>query len=240
MARLPSARGPRYVMAMSANPRSKILLGAAAIAAVALAVIVLGDGFRGAPPPADQAGDGAGAAGEEAAAAPAVRTPRPDLARTGGAGADDPALMTEAAAAGEAGNEHPVDLARLRAMIPDNVYWQLGAPTDDPQVLRSREEDEQRWNDLYGKVLSGTATEEEVRRYYEHRRQVSEDYIELASLVIEEYGEQLPEHERGLYELSIEMHTTRLAEIPRKIEDALARKQDQDRRREEWRRRQGE
>jgi hypothetical protein len=85
-------------------------------------------------------------------------------------------------------------------------------------------------------VLSGTASEEEIRRYYDHRRQLSRDYVDFARLVLEEYPDELPERDRGLYEMSIEMHTTRLAEIPGQIEEARARKQDQDRRREEWRR----
>lgn len=219
---------------MGANVRSKLLLGAAAVAALALVVVLLGDAFRGEEADAERAGDGAGeTVGEEETAA--VRAPRPDLARAGGDDADHPPFP-EVAPAGGTDDEHPVDLAHLRALIPDNTYWRLGAPTDDPQDLKMRAEDKQRWNELYGKVLSGTGTEEEVRRYFEHRRQVSEDYIEFAKLLLDEYGERLPEQERGLYELSIKMHTTRLAELPRQIEDALARKQEQDRRREEWRR----
>ncbi|MBZ4416867.1 hypothetical protein K8638_10265 [Myxococcus sp. RHST-1-4] len=130
---------------------------------------------------------------------------------------------------------HPVDLEALRAKLPDNLYWELGAPTKDPEVLKRREDDARRWNDLYGKVLSGSATEEEVRQYYEHRRRVSEDFITFAATVLAEYGEQLPEQERGLYELSINMHRTRLAELPGQEQDALARRQVQEQRREAWR-----
>ncbi|NPC81181.1 hypothetical protein HPC49_23500, partial [Pyxidicoccus fallax] len=131
---------------------------------------------------------------------------------------------------------HPVDLASLREKLPDNLYWELGAPTKDPEVLKRREDDAKRWNDLYGKVLSGSATEEEVRRYYEHRRRVSEDFITFAGAVLTEYGDRLPEQERGLYELSINMHRTRLAELPGQEQDALARRQVQEQRREAWRR----
>lgn len=130
---------------------------------------------------------------------------------------------------------HRVDLAKLRERLPDNLYWELGVPTKDPAVLQKRAEEERRWNGLFGKVQSNTATEQEIRQYYEHRRAVSEDFIEFASLVLQEYGPQLPEQERGLYELSIRMHRTRLEEIPRQTEEALARKRDQDQRRENWR-----
>lgn len=130
---------------------------------------------------------------------------------------------------------HPVDLEALRAQLPDNLYWELGAPTKDPEVLKRREDDARRWNDLYGKVLSGMATEEEVRHYYTHRRRVSEDFMAFAATVLAEYGDRLPEQERGLYELSIDMHRTRLAELPAQEQDALARGQAQQRRREAWR-----
>ncbi|WNG16469.1 hypothetical protein F0U63_18725 [Cystobacter fuscus] len=136
----------------------------------------------------------------------------------------------------EAAREHPVNLEKLREQMPDNLYWELAAPTKDPQLLQRREEQARRWNALLGKVQSNTATEEEIHQYYEHRRAVSEDFIAFASRVLQEHGAQLSEQERGLYELSIQMHRTRLEEIPRQVEDALARKETQDRRREEWRR----
>ncbi|WP_437755432.1 hypothetical protein [Sorangium sp. So ce1389] len=135
-----------------------------------------------------------------------------------------------------AGRGYPVDLERLRAQLPDNLYWQLGAPTDDPRELEARAGEQKRWEDLFGKVQSNTASEEEVRRYYEHSRRVSEDYIQFASLVLAQHRDELPERDQGLYELSIQMHRSRLAEIPRQIEGALARTQAQDRARDEWHR----
>lgn len=147
----------------------------------------------------------------------------------------DVAPAPEAPPTPETAAPHPVDLEKLRARLPDNLYWKLGAPTKDEQVLRERARAEAGWNELYGKVLSGTASEEEIQRYYTHRRQVSEDYIAFASLVLQQHGAQLPEDERGLYELSIQMHRTRLAEYPRQQEEALARKGAQDTRRREWR-----
>jgi hypothetical protein len=216
---------------MRAHARSNRLPWLAALTAAALAAMVLVAVFRGEPPAADRA---AGPAPPAETTSFTPRGERPGLAAdTGGA---DPAALAEIDPGDESGNEYPVDLERLRARIPDNLYWILGAPTQDPQALRTRAQEQQRWNQLYGEVLSGTASEQEIRRYYDHRRQLSQDYIELARLVLQEYPAELPERDRGLYQLSIEMHTTRLAEIPRQIEEAMARKQDQDRRREEWRR----
>jgi len=130
--------------------------------------------------------------------------------------------------------QYPVDLAELRARLPGNAYWQMGAPTEDAEALRARAEHARRMNDLYGKVLSGTGSEEEIRRYYEERRRISEDYIQLSALVLREAGDRLPERDRGLHELTIQMHRDRLAAIPREIDQAIARKREQDRKREEW------
>jgi hypothetical protein len=213
---------------MSPHARPSRLPWLAALIAAALATIALVVFLRSDPPVADQAARPPAPADSPGATLPGER---PGLPADPG---DDPAAAADPG--DESGNEYPVDLERLRARIPDNLYWRLGSPTKDPQVLAARAEEEQRWNELYGKVLSGTASEEEIQRYYDHRRKLSEDYVAFARLVLQEYPDELPERDRGLYELSIEMHTSRLAEIPHKIEEALARKQEQDRRREEWRR----
>ncbi|MFP2934780.1 hypothetical protein ACLESO_58675, partial [Pyxidicoccus sp. 3LG] len=146
-----------------------------------------------------------------------------------------PPDATEPPPADDVPQVHPVDLETLRAKLPDNLYWELAAPTKDPEVLQRRDEDTRRWNDAYGKVLSGEATEEEVRQYYAHRREVSEDMVAFASAVLAEYGDRLPEQERGLYELSINMHRTRLKELPGQERDSLAHRQAQEQRRQAWR-----
>ena len=130
---------------------------------------------------------------------------------------------------------HPVDLTALRAKLPDNLYWELGAPTRDEAVLARRAEEEQRMNDLFGKVQSNTASVEEIHQYHDRRRAISEDYLRFAKLVLEDHGEDLSDEERGLYELSIKMNESRLRDIPRRVEDALDRKRRHDQRRAEWR-----
>jgi hypothetical protein len=127
-----------------------------------------------------------------------------------------------------------VNLERLRAEIPRNRYWVDSAPTDDPDVVKGREEEAAGWNQLYGKVLSGTASDDEIRAWIDHRRRVSEDAIEFAGRVLAEHGSELPERDRGLLELAIDMHRTRLAELPRQESEARARKAEQDRRRAAW------
>jgi hypothetical protein len=131
---------------------------------------------------------------------------------------------------------YPVDLDALRARLPDNLYWQLGAPTDDPAVLARRAEIEESNNKLFGKVQSGAASPEEIERYYDQRHRVSEDYIEFAALLLSEHEKELPEQDRGLYELSIRMHRSRLDDEPRLRREALARYEVAEQRRAEHRR----
>jgi hypothetical protein len=126
---------------------------------------------------------------------------------------------------------YPVNLELLRAEIPRNRYWIDSAPTDDPDVLKRREAEAAGWHELHGKVLSGTASTSEIRTWVDHRRQVSQDAIEFAQRVLAEHASELPERDRGLLELAIEMHRTRLAELPRQESEAQARKAEQDRRR---------
>lgn len=195
-----------------------------AIAAALLALLVAG-AFRAERP--ERAAEPAASVRAAPTSAPPPRAAAPPPAP------ERPEPASAAPADDDAG-AYPVDLEHLRAQLPDNLYFRLGAPTDDPALLQERADEERRWNDLHGKIQSNTATEEEIRSYYDHRRELSEDYLEFASLVLEEYGDKLPERDRGLYELSIKMHKKRLEEIPRNIEDALARRSAHEKKREEW------
>jgi hypothetical protein len=127
-----------------------------------------------------------------------------------------------------------LDLERLRSKLPEHSYWQLQAPTTDPELLRMREARARDLNVLYGKVLSGTGSDEDIRAYFEERRRISEDAVAFASAVIVEMGDDLGERERAMLDLAITLHRERLAELPRRIAEAEERKREQDARREEW------
>jgi hypothetical protein len=126
-------------------------------------------------------------------------------------------------------------LPRLREQLPASGYWRDDAPTTDPAEAARRVEDERRWNALYGKVLSGTGSSEEIDRYYDHLRRRSEDYLRLADAAL---AQPLPERERALLVLAARMNRERLAALPREREQAMARKRLQDQRRAEWHARQ--
>jgi len=128
----------------------------------------------------------------------------------------------------------PVDLAVLKRQLPDNLYWTLGVQTDDPLVLAERAKAERHWNVQFGKIQSGEASEDELHGYFEHQRRLHQDYLDFSAHVLNQYGEQLSERDRGLFELGVRMNKDRLDELPRLETEALARKQAQDRKRADW------
>jgi hypothetical protein len=105
---------------------------------------------------------------------------------------------------------------------------EMGAPPDDSQMLQQRAEEVRRWSELFEKIQKGEASEEEIRRYYGYLRQVSEDFIAMAGTMLTKHGDSLPDQERGLLALSVELHHARLKAIPRQLEEALARKRHEE------------
>lgn len=128
-----------------------------------------------------------------------------------------------------------IDLEEIRRALPDNLFWQTAAPTDDERIVQARDDERARWNVEYGKVLSGNASEAEIQAYYAHRRRLSADYVEFTTYVLDHHGSDLTEQDVTLLELARRLHLARLEEYPRQTQLALERKQEQDRAREAWR-----
>ncbi|MCP3162457.1 hypothetical protein [Myxococcus qinghaiensis] len=211
------------------------LAGLAGVALVAALVFALSGGE--APPPVPEPETATAPTSPPPVAPvpsrPAAPTPPPGMTSS---------VIPEAYRAPEPGPDvdgepaaYPLDLEVLRAKLPDNLYWELGAPTKDPELLRKREEETRKWNEVFGRVQSGDATESEIRGYYDRRRKVSEDMLQFATTVLTEQGDKLPERDKGLYELSINMHRTRLSEYSRQEEESLAHRRAAEQRREQWR-----
>jgi hypothetical protein len=133
-----------------------------------------------------------------------------------------------------------IDLREAQAAMPDNLYWEFGAPTDDPEILEMREREKKRRNEEYGRVLSGDADEAGVNAYYDYRERLSADYLEFAQWMRKRYGDSLSEQFGGLLDLAIKLNAERLIEIGRDRERALERSRERARVREDWRRQQEE
>lgn len=179
---------------------------------------------------------------EHASRVAANANPAPTLARAAApANATPPATVpasTADATSPEAdplrANWEAVDLDEARKALPDNLYWKLSAPTTDPQLQEWRDAERARWNVEYGKILSGTASEEEIRAYYDQQARRSGDYVEFATYLLDHYGETLPERDANMLKLARRLNLARIEEIPRKVEEAMGRKQAQDAARAAW------
>ena len=187
------------------------------------------------PQPSSAGAESAGAGAPQPLAprtAPAVSTP--DAASDDDAATDDPTAAGEDMHDAIAEAWARVDLDEVRRAMPDNLYFKLSAPTQDETVEAERAAERARWNVLYGKMLSGTGTGDEIRSYYDQRARLSSDYLEFTTYLLDHYRDTLPERDVGLLELARRLHAARLQEIPRQVEEAFARKRRQDEARAAW------
>jgi hypothetical protein len=170
------------------------------------------------------------------AEAPAVGAP----SRSDAPPADDhaevrPPLLPEAGSDAEAPQAFAsIDLDAVRKAIPDNAYWDNLAPTQDPRLLGDRERAAQRRNELYGKILSGTGTDDEIRQYFDERTHLSSDYVRFVDWVIEHQSGDLSEQDLELLHVAKRLHLARLEEIPRRMQEAFDRRAKQDAARAAW------
>lgn len=128
-----------------------------------------------------------------------------------------------------------IDLEAVRAALPDNVYWALAAPTQDPRVLADRERERARWDEAFGRVQAGDATKEEIEAYFDHRQRLSSDYVRVVDYLLEHYEADLSEEHLALLHTARRLHLARLEEIPRRLQQAYDRGKAQEEARAAWR-----
>jgi hypothetical protein len=134
---------------------------------------------------------------------------------------DDSAIPSETFGGSQA--SYPLDLQKLRSKIPDNRYWQLDMPTSDVDVAKERAEKAQQRNAMFGRIQANEASEQEIRAYYDERRRVSKDYLELALMVLDGQAGEVSERDRGLFELTANLHRARLKQVEIDQSAALGR-----------------
>jgi hypothetical protein len=162
---------------------------------------------------------------------PGDRAARGPSAPQVGAGEPDDLLADDPASHG---TWEALDLDAVRAAMPNNVYWAMAAPTKDPDLLQWREEQRKRWNVEYGKVLSNTATAEEVDAYFAERKRLSDDYLEFVVHVLANYSGAIPREGVAMLKLAGELHAARLEEMPRHLAEAHARREAHEAARRAW------
>lgn len=133
-----------------------------------------------------------------------------------------------------------IDLESVRAALPDNLYWELAAPTQDPRVLAERERERARWEEAFGRVQAGDASKEEIEAYFDHRQRLSSDYVRVVDYLLEHHEADLSEEHLALLHTARRLHLARLEEIPRRLQEAYDRGKAQEEARAAWREQQRE
>jgi hypothetical protein len=210
--------------------RRNVWLGVLGWLAVLAAVVIVLERRSTTSVPAPPSAPAADATAPKPSAAPEADTAK----RTRQAAVEEPVPYIENLVWGD------IDLREAQAVMPDNLYWQLGAPTSDPEVLAAREEEKKRRNEEYGLVLSGDANAEQVDAYYDYRELISTDFLEFAEWMKNRYAGKINDEFEGMLDLSIRLHQARLAQIPSDRQDAIQRSNEREKIREDWRREQAE
>lgn len=155
--------------------------------------------------------------------APATK-PAPPVVERGGSSSTastDSGFASETPEGSQA--SYPIQLEKLRSKIPDNRYWELDSPTSDVEVAKQRAAKAKARNDLLGRITANEASPEEIRAYYDERRRISSDYLELALRVLNGEAGEVSERDRGMFELTANLHRARLKQVDRDQRDALDR-----------------
>jgi len=212
--------------------RSSVWLTVAGVLVVLGIVVAVLESRRGAPPARKEPAEVAQATPAPPSESRASRAER-DPVRTV-APVEEPVPYIEGLVYGD------IDLREAKELMPDNIYWEMGAPTKDPGVLAKREEERKRRNEEYGKVLAGDANEGEVQAYYDYKKRLSEEYLEFSEFMARRHRDSKDESFVGMLELATKMHAAKLAQLPGELEDALRRSREREAIREDWRRQQEE
>ena len=223
-----TARNDRTV-----RPGILLVVGAVA-AALAAAVFVLESRTPHAPKDKAAGIEGQDRNAKTAASAPSSLRDHDRGPRSAATAGDDPTPYIDGLVYGD------IDLREARELMPDNLYWKNGAPTKDPEVLAAREQEQKRRNEEYGRVLSGDASEDEVKAYYDYRRRLAADYVEFSEFMQRKLRDSSNEELRGLMDLALKMNAEKLRQLPAELEDALARSRERAQVREDWRKQQEE
>jgi len=127
-----------------------------------------------------------------------------------------------------------VDLEALKADMPNNLYWVLAAPTKDEQVLAERREIKEYWDKQRAQINANRASEKQIRDYFQHREQVTTDYIEFATSLLNRYHDVLPEEAYSFQVFARNLNLVLLQELPKKLNNALESRKKFIAQREEW------
>ena len=127
-----------------------------------------------------------------------------------------------------------VDFEAIKTAMPDNQFWEMAMPTGDENVLATRQEKRNLLKIIEAEIAARHATEGEIRAYYDQQQMLSEDYVEAITVLLNKYGDVLPEEDYSGQTLARMMHLAKLQELPSKVTRALEERQKFVSQRTEW------
>ncbi|MCG8589547.1 MAG: hypothetical protein MJE66_09670, partial [Proteobacteria bacterium] len=130
--------------------------------------------------------------------------------------------------------EYEAALDELRDLLPDNAYWEWAAPTRDPDLLGRRQQRNHRLARQRAEIEANLADEEQIAAFYSEQWRDSAHYVAFFTELLATRGAELTERDVGLAKLAIDIHQTRLAWIPSRMDEAIARREAYVERKARW------
>ncbi len=111
------------------------------------------------------------------------------------------------------------DMDRLRAELPGN----LAIPPRDKDERWMRDEAKKSRNELFGRISSNIASDEEVHSYYDEQALLTRDSIAMLEWILNEHEEEMGERDLARHHFLLDQFKKRLAAIPDRQARALRR-----------------
>ncbi|PKL39633.1 MAG: hypothetical protein CVV44_05275 [Spirochaetae bacterium HGW-Spirochaetae-1] len=107
----------------------------------------------------------------------------------------------------------------LRREFPRN----RALPAMNSEEQSRKNEDRERRNRVYGRIISNRASENEVHRYYNEQSEITADTVELLEFILDRYGNTLSEKDREKHAFLLDQYRKRLSAITLEKKESLER-----------------
>ena len=119
-----------------------------------------------------------------------------------------------------------IDLEALKEKYPNNLYWEMAAPTQDEALKEQRKDTRDYWRQQRNQISANLADEYTIREYYTYQNALSEDYVAVTDDILDNYSEGLSESDYRMLLMANRLHAKRLQEIPGQLDKSLQHRRD--------------
>ena len=108
-------------------------------------------------------------------------------------------------------------------------------PATEMYTLLLKETGRDYWREQKNQISANLADEYTIREYYAQQNALSEDYVEVTDVILDQHAMELPERDYHLLLMANKLHSARLQEIPAELARALENRENHLARKEAWR-----